>query len=135
MHKSIEYFMKQIPLEMVKEIFAFIIPNKDNIEFQDHYPNFYDTNYGYKYQIACIHDLILFEEGRMLSRIPKKNGKHRYYITTQMTKLECDNCGKDTTRNCCVYYGGDNVTIMNTYTSKYSGKNLELALLELFSKE
>jgi len=137
MHKSIEYFMKRIPLEMVKEIFAFIIPDKHNIEFLDHYPNFNDPNYGYKYQLACINGDVLFQEERLLSRIPKKNGKHRYYITTRMEERIHNYCmGKYFKSEHGLYYDDENNrNIINIYTSNYCGKNLDLALLELYSTE
>jgi hypothetical protein len=128
--------MKRIPLEIVKEIFGFVYPDKNKIVFHDHYPNFRDPNYSWKYQLACINNNVLFQEDRLLSRILKKNGKHRYYITTRIEERIHNYC---TGKYFKIQHGGyyddeNNRDIINIYTSKYSGKDLDMALLEFYSK-
>ena len=60
-----------------------------------------------------------------LSRIPKKNGKHRYYITKEIIKIDEYETEYDEY--------GDILYYNYNYKSKYVGKNLKEALLILFT--
>lgn len=119
----IEYFMTKIPTDVIKEILGFIIPNKQNIEFY-----IYDkkmngsSSYSRKYETAFIGDKIV-ENGRghYLCRIPKQNGRHRYYLTEEcIDSIE-------------VEYNDRSIDIFHyDYHSIYVGKDIDMALIELF---
>jgi hypothetical protein len=77
--------------------------------------------YSPKYEKALLHGDLCEHEGCYLSRIPKKNNKHRYYITYRMEDvLETEYFD----RPCNIY--------MYEYRSAYVGKDLETALLTLY---
>jgi hypothetical protein len=139
-------YIKKLPDSMIQEIFSFIIPETSIIEFCD-YSSRYSINYGHQYQIAYYTSFTPFynrksfydkrvsnpsdseNETTFLSRIMKKNGKHRYYITNEKYKIECQSCGS---KKCNYFCNQDEYTKEYTYTSTYIGKNLEQALLSLF---
>lgn len=120
-----------LPEEIEREILHFIIPDSRTITFRNY--SYFEGNdkYNNKYDVAFIgNKLIQNENGLYLSRISKKNGKHRYYLTKETESSYCDCCGSDRCngRYCrgCLIYEYD-------YDSNFVGKNLEKALLELFA--
>jgi hypothetical protein len=115
--KSFDDYIRELPLFIGKEIFKFILPNSEFIEFKKRiefkkktelksiefkrrfesikktkYPfksilptdEDYPSAYSKKYETAFLNgeQLVNRKREKFLSRIPKKNGKHRYYITT-----------------------------------------------------
>ena len=66
--------------------------------------------------------------GIYLSRIPKRNGKHRYYLTRECMTAYCDGCGSGecSPRFCRggIYYDG-------YYVSQYVGTDIANAIAEL----
>ena len=139
MDKSLDFYLKKLPTEIGKEIFSFIIPISSNIIFYSYrkyvenictyiegIPLSYYTNYEYgrKYEIAYLDNNILQNQnGLYLSRISKKNRKHRYYITKEI--LDCrDEEDSDGIEQQVLYY---------RYESKYIDKNIDYSLLLLFN--
>ena len=140
MNKSLDFYINKLPTYIGKEIFSFIIPFSQNIIFYSHdeyfknvityiegIPLSYYTNYEYsrKYEIAYLNNNILQNiNGLYLSRISKKNGKYRYYISEEI--LDCmDVEDSDYIEREVMYY---------RYESKYVGKDIDYSLLLLFNE-
>lgn len=130
--KSFDDYIRELPRFIGKEIFKFILPNSEFIEFKKRiefkkktelksiefkrrfgsiketkYPfksilptdEDYPSAYSEKYETAFLNgeQLVNRKREKFLSRIPKKNGKHRYYITT--VRVVHDKCGLNS-RDC-----------------------------------
>jgi hypothetical protein len=138
-----EYYMRMIPSEIGREIFSYLIPDSTKLVFRLNPPSRGSAAYSDKYDIACMQEWeqwsryygnkycnryygdeyckVTNKNGLYLSRISKKNGKHRYYITNEiMDCIETEYCDR---RACNIYF--------TEYSSKYVGKNIDKALLEL----
>jgi hypothetical protein len=102
-----------------KEILSFLIPDSKHVIFERHSTNAFNTNNSSRYERAFVNNkLVQNKKGLYLSRISKKNGKHRYYIT----KVTIDENE--------VEYNDSIITVYyHEYSSNYIGKNLEHALL------
>jgi hypothetical protein len=110
-----------LPIEITREITTFLIPSSKNIIFNTISSNSYVSSYSSRYEKAFIgNKIVKNNKGMFLSRISKKNNKHRYYITKEII---------DTIE---VEYN-DSVIDMNyyEYKSKYVGKNIDDALIKL----
>ena len=119
--KPLAYYMKKLPLILEKYIISFLIPSSNEIIFVDHIKKNRDY-YSLKYQKAFINDYIIMnKDGYYLTRIQKKNNKHRYYLSIQLS---------DTVE----FEYNDREIILERfdYASKYAGKNIDIALLKLF---
>jgi hypothetical protein len=119
--------IKDLPMEMIYEIFSFLIPDPEKIEFRKELPCSRYSSYNINYDVAFFRNVRImnlegeteeyYENNYYLSRIAKKNGKHRYYITRE--EVDCIQ----------VEYNDREVDIFhNDYISKYIGKNLFTAL-------
>jgi hypothetical protein len=107
--------------------------NLQNISFQNYCK--YERNYAFspKYQVAFIKDcLIKNNRGAYLSRLFKKNGKHRYYLTSECETFYCGSCGK---KGCCSGYCRGKLDYYYHFDSKYVGKDINEAIKELFDNE
>jgi hypothetical protein len=150
----LERFMKRLPPYIGKEIFKFLIPDPNTIRFfnceKTRQQQQYDSAYNLKYEKAfrdivvccgvsccfsksCNDKLKIIvpvenQKGVFLSRIPKKNGKHRYYLTNQIETHYCQGCGMEGCRSEYCRGGWETDTI---YKSVYVGKDMENALYEL----
>jgi len=71
------------------------------------------------------------KKGEYLSRIAKKNGKHRYYLTNEIENSYCIECGEESKRRCCK---NRNMQHDIYYKNKYLGKSRENALIEVLFK-
>jgi hypothetical protein len=102
-----------------REILSFLIPDSKHVTFERHSTNSYSSNNSSRYERAFVNNkLVQNKKGLYLSRISKKNGKHRYYIT----KVTIDENE--------VEYNDSTITVYyREYSSNYIGKNLEHALL------
>jgi len=117
--------IQDLPIEMVYEIFSFLIPDTEKIEFRKEKPSSCYSSYNDKYDVAFFRNIRVInldgeteENTYYLSRISKKNGKHRYYITRE--EVDCIQ----------VEYNDREIDIFNyDYISKYIGKNLFKAIL------
>lgn len=117
-----ESYLQNLPPYIGQEIFKFLIPESSRIEFRRHKDRKHQIDtYSHKYTIAHINEQIITNNrGLYLSRIYKKNGKHRYYITENMIdEIEVER--GDQTVNIYCY----------DYHSKYVGKNIDYALFAL----
>jgi len=134
MNKSLNNYIKELPFYVRKEIFYFIIPDPLNIIFKrnnkKNVTNFQRSSISDKYEVALLEDSIdYYDNGSInpnqlyLFRIPKKNGRYRYYIT-EMIWYEVEAEDSDNR----IYYIAE-----HKYISKYVGKNIEYALLLLFT--
>ena len=122
--------MKDLPKEMSIEIFSFLIPDPEKVEFRKELPCSSYNSYSTKYEVAyykknikimtkMYNRLDCFDHS-YLCRIVKKNGKHRYYITREV--VDCIQ----------VEYGDREVDIYHyDYISKYIGKDLIRAIFEV----
>jgi len=127
MSLSFNHYIWRLPPYIGKEIFSFLIPDSSAITFRECYNNRVD-NYSDKYEIAFMGDkMIQNAKGKYLSRIGKKNGKHRYYFTEEREERICDGCGSSRCRS--EYCGRDETTYY--LISKYAGKNIDACLLSL----
>uniref|UniRef100_A0A6C0DQR4 Uncharacterized protein n=1 Tax=viral metagenome TaxID=1070528 RepID=A0A6C0DQR4_9ZZZZ len=122
MTKTLDYYIAKLPMDVGKEIFSFLIPDKDTIQFYNYSSNSYsNSSYSSKYEKALIGDeVVKNKEGLYLSRIWKKNGKHRYYVTETIV----DTIHVEYNDSMCAMHYYD-------YFSTYVGKDLDKALIEL----
>jgi len=119
--------INKFPMEMELEILSYLIPDPKNIEFFDSCKSL-NRNYCFQYKTAFYKntdDKIINKKGQFLSRISKKNGKHRYYITEEK-KTRLDDETEYDEYGAIYYYS-------YKYESKYIGKNINNALLTLFT--
>ena len=116
-----DILIKHLPPELGKEIFSYLLPNSKDIVFVTPKKRCYHDYCNDKYENAFINNMLFEnEQGYYLSRISKKNGKYRYYITHEMVDvLELESNER--------YYN----MYMYEYKSTYVGKNMEIALLTL----
>jgi hypothetical protein len=128
------HILRDLPEDIVRKIFTYIIPEIPSIFFYQENSQKYQTAYSIgnhaKNMDAPITDyrkIMNKSYSLYLSRIWKKNRKHRYYLSEKKETLICG-CGLENCRsrycNCEYYYEC-------SYSSKYVGKNIHLALLEL----
>lgn len=119
---KIDKLVSKLPPYIGKEIFQYVIPNSVDIHFRNGYthPN---NSYSPKYDIAyCNNAMIQNDQGLYLSRIKKRNGKHRYYMTQVISDvIEIEHY--DQTYNMYRY----------DYASTYIGKDIDDALIRLFA--
>ena len=123
---------------MGTEIFAFLVDDlHDGFYFKalkhDHWV---ETNYDKKYEMAICKketcEKLIYMNGHNLARIKKKNGNHRYYLSS-VTRIEtCDGCGstKCRSRGC---RGG--FSVEKHYKSKFIGKSLNDAVFQLYTED
>lgn len=116
-----KYLNLRLPEEMVKEIISFLIPEISKIYFERRYTNRNYSSFSIKYEIAFLNEnKIINAEKLYLSRITKKNGKHRYYITKELIdSIEVE------------YNDRDYEIYHYDYKSSYVGKNISFAILKL----
>ena len=110
-----------LPIEIKREITTFLIPASNNIIFNTITSNSYVSSYSSRYEKAFIgNKQVQNNKGLFLSRISKKNNKHRYYITKEVIDV-------------MEFEYNDSLIIMNhyEYKSKYVGKNIDKALIKL----
>jgi len=121
--------IKNLPIEMSIEIFSYLIPDPDKIQFRKENPCSSYSSYHVKYDVAFLQNKKILTnmdddieniDNYYLTRISKKNGKHRYYITRELVDV------------IQVEYNDREVDIFHyDYISKYIGKNLWKALFEV----
>ena len=128
--------IQKLPEDIRRVIFSFIISDSLDIKFRIHQINIYNEEYSRKYQVAFIGDkYVENNNGQFLSRISKPNGKHRYYLSSEYQTSFCQDCGKNTylldycrdSIDC-----RDNIEYQYHFNTKYIGKNIDIALLELY---
>jgi hypothetical protein len=126
-----DLYMNKVPKCVGRYIFSFLIPDESSIEFGDYGKTQRDNSiYSLRYEVAfCGNRLLENFKGIYLSRILKKNGKHRYYLTTEKETHYCQGCGME---GCRSEYCRGGWEYEKWYESKYVGKNLENALFKLF---
>ena len=105
----------------------------DKIEFSSGVMNgILYINHSFRYESAYLgNHLIKNQLGIYLSRIPKKNGKHRYYLTKQEVDPYCPDCGDYVGDYKCRSYECSGCVDECVYKSRYVGKDIKKALLEL----
>jgi len=133
MIKTLDDYIKKLPPYIGKEIFKFVIHDTFNIKFChfDDYKNYY---YSPRLTVACINrKLIENKKKTILSKIKKKNGKHRYYLTDECEIKYCTGCGEEYTRRCRGCRGS--LYSEYYYKHRYVGKDLDEALMELYLED
>ena len=120
MSKSLHHHIANLPPYIGNEIFKFLIPDSNMIEFNRHIL-YIRKPYNSKYQIAFIGDDVVKNNKELhLSRISKKNGKHRYYITqTFVDVIHVEHNYREVPIYC------------HEFSSTYVGKSLDNALILL----
>ena len=118
--------IKNLPNEMSREIFSYLIPDPDKVVFKKERPCSSYNSYSGKYMVCFFKNIKIRSnmsteieniDHSYLTRIAKKNGKHRYYLTREV--VDCIQ----------VEYGDREVDIFHyDYVSKYIGKDLMRAL-------
>lgn len=103
----------------------YVVPNVSDVHFYKLNISQPHVRYNLKYELAFYEDGSVLDNKRklMLSRIPKKNGKYRYYITKREETVSPYDCGR-----------GNLLTDVE-YTSQYVGNDLQFALMLLFSNK
>jgi hypothetical protein len=135
--------IKLLPEHISFEVLEYLYPDVNTINFikknyNDKYEIAHDKNNNYiSRQIDYIFDYgfiksqtlgLWSQSNYMLSRIPKKSGSHRYYITTRIDTRICQGCGSD---NCYSMYCRGGFDYKSYYSSKYIGKSLINAIIIL----
>ena len=124
-----ERFIKGLPPYIGKEIFTFLIPDSRNINFRKYAKYGFYGCYSPKYEAVFFKDqLIKNKKGTYLSMINKKNGKHRYYLTDENETFYCDCCGEE---GCCSKYCRGRVDYYHSFSSRFVGRDIDKALIEL----
>jgi len=119
----------RLPRDIGKEIFSFLIPDPNAITFRkcDNYTRV--DNYSGKYEIAFMgNKQIKNEKGEYLSRIGKKNGKNRYYLTKEYEVTTCQGCGSE---RCRSSYCRGSYNTEYYIRSKYIGRDITTSLRTL----
>ena len=113
--------IKSLPSYIGREIFSYLLPKKEDVTFIKNDFRRNNDYYHPRYEKALLNGYLFENNGYYLSRIPKKNGHHRYYISHKMEDvLETEY--NDRSYNIYMY----------EYRSVYIGKNLENAILTLY---
>ena len=120
MNDQLNRLIRNLPQDIGKEIFKFLMPDENNVEFRlDDYS---------KHPVAFINNKILFNNKLHLFLIKRKNGKTRYYISEKkISYYFCVECGSDSYCGCPYEYEKGPVV----FKSKYVGSELNKALFEL----
>lgn len=131
---SLEYFIKNLPPYIGKEIFTFLIPDSRNLNFRKYAKYGFYGHYSPKYDAVFVNDQVITNEtGTYLSMIHKKNGKHRYYLTDENETIYCECCGKD---GCCPRYcRGGELDYYHSFSSRFVGTDINKALIELMIED
>ena len=107
--------IKNLPFYMIEEIFSYLIPNINKIEFRTENPRSCYSSYSPKYDVGYFQNKKIMSniDNYYLCRIKKKNGKHRYYLTKEEVE----------------YFDKEIGILEYDYVSKYIGKNLLKAVI------
>jgi hypothetical protein len=115
--------LSNLPVELQNHIFEYLLGSVHSFEFikvnLDKY-QLYNENYNYRYKIAYYNNERLFCKNYLLSRIEKKNGNHRYYLTKELVTLECDNCFKKSKYMFCQSPIPKSLFVTSKFTVPYS---------------
>jgi hypothetical protein len=114
--------MQNLPEDMEREILSYLLPDLSTAEYQVNIHRCADTHsYAMRYCALFVNGHTLKNKrGEYLSRICKKNGKMRYYITREIEHKQHEMvCDRVVTN-----YHYD-------YDSRYVGKNIQNALMIL----
>ena len=114
--------VQKLPPFLGKEIFNYLLPDLNQISFENHRQRGYEDHYNIKYKEAFINGQRVENRSAnlALSRIDKKNGKHRYYYTEVFVdEIEVE------------YYDRPTILRCYEYKSTYVGKDLKMAILLL----
>jgi hypothetical protein len=130
-NKNLIDYIADLPPYLGREILSFLILDENIINFIECVPEAYKTNYSKKYQLARnLQNYVLCNNyGFYLSRIYKKNLRHRYYITSKIVVVVCSSCGSSI---CMNPYCSGSLEDEEYYISKYIGKNLNKALFHFY---
>ena len=112
--------VNKLPDDIQSEILSFLIPNIQDIIFKSNVKSI-NSSYSFQYK-HCLqnknNELIENKDGLFLSRIEKKDGKYRYYISKEIVEKT-------------IFENEEEYELYYKYKSKYVGKNIKHALLLL----
>jgi len=131
--------LKSLPRELIIYILEYIIPVYSKIEFGCYEDKDVDNDDGIEMgyrnrnkddlQIAYYNNLKVKNDNYFLTRIYKKNGKHRYYISERYIIDMCDKCNGP----CGGYrYCHGRLYCVYSFNNKYIGKNIIETLIVLY---
>jgi len=107
---------------------AHILPNSNAVTFKEYSdPRF---NKKSKYDVVFIEDSLVTNKNMYISRIYKKNGNHRYYMTEEYETQVCQGCGQEGCMSRGCRGGWD---YQHYFKSTYVGNDLNKAIIELFN--
>jgi len=130
MTQILDQHIENLPPFMGREIFGFIIPDSSQITYGYYCKYSGNSAYNTRYQVAFIGDRVIEnEKGIYLSRMKNQKGKYRYYLSEEHKTFCCQGCGQD---GCLSDGCRDGLDYIFCYNSKYVGKNVDKALVELF---
>lgn len=122
MNTSLDSFIAKLPVEMGREIFSFLLPEESELSFSNNVKKSVSNKlYSKKYESVIYKKKPLKNKKNLtLSRMCKKNGKHRYYIVKkEITLIYVEDVYNYVPTYCYRYY------------SEYVGKDLTMALIRL----
>ena len=133
---NLQKFVDNLPPYVDSNVYSYIIPECYRDTKTIHFTNKYGIikskigGYNMRYDTAYDKDgyKIRNKKGQFLSRITKKNGKHRYYITTE-TFIPTENTLSMEPNEWF------EIDAYHEYDSKYVGKKIEKAMLCLFCSD
>jgi len=119
------------PPFMAEETFGFTIPDSSQITYGYYCKYSGNAAYNSRYQVAFLGDQVIKnEKGIYLSRMTTQKGKYRYYLSQEHKTVYCQGCGR---AGCLSDSCRSGLDYEYCYNSKYVGKNVDKALLELFT--
>lgn len=145
--------IRQLPPYISRDVVKYLVPERQQIDINNvtfkkmtrDMPMIEDTNYCTRYELArdntgnfLTRQIYKSKEGNdtrdaFLSRIVKKNGKHRYYLTFLELYQGCTGCGSVT---CGINTGcrsSGYIHIESSYWSLFIGDDLDEALAIFFT--
>lgn len=142
MDENIIHFIQiyqRLPEHLGVEIFAFLVKDLwKGFCFKPLKPCEWseNTNYDKKYEMATFlheydksYDKLVYMNGHYLAQIKKKNGNHRYYLSSVTIIETCNGCGSTKCRSRGCRGGYD---VEKRYKSKFIGKSLNDAIFQLY---
>jgi len=91
MKKSLDFYICKLPKFIGKEIFKFIIPEKNTIKFLKYYPNA-ESNYSNIYDIAFLNNIMIKKKERiplnLRRRVIERDGKWCVYCDEDLSDKE-----------------------------------------------
>jgi len=117
--------------QFLGETFGFTITDSSQITYGYYCKYSGNAAYNSRYQVAFLGDQVIKNEKSIyLSRMTTQKGKYRYYLSEEHKTFCCQGCGRD---GCLSEGCRGGLDYEYCYNSTYVGKNVDKALLQLFT--